>query len=286
MLIGLLLLMLPFLSLSETIIPQIEITNTPSAGTVFSHNSEVTIQFKVLDVNALPDEIQIRAFGEGISNNNTYVTSSSFIFRLGNNDEYALPDGCFDFYSSATLTYTRGNNELNFTLNARIREKNESDIIRKIEFGTIYIYHESWNLVDVSKYIGMKYVVNDNCAIGLHTFIIITEAIFPTDLNYGFTEEKQCLTCGLYVEKRAIPTLNQMATMRLPFSLDKIEEEAFENLACQAIIIPEGCTTIGEHAFAECANLLYVKIPASVKSYPANTFDGCNENLVIDWEGH
>ena len=66
--------------------------------------------------------------------------------------------------------------------------------------------------------------------------------------------------------------------------LDTIEDEALSNLACQAIIIPEGCTTIGEKAFAACTNLLYIKIPSSVTSYPESAFEGCNENLVIDWQ--
>ena len=77
--------------------------------------------------------------------------------------------------------------------------------------------------------------------------------------------------------------LDNMITLTLPSSISIIEEEAFANLACQAIIIPEGCTSIGERAFAGCVNLIYVKIPASVASYPDNAFAGCNENLIIDW---
>ena len=72
--------------------------------------------------------------------------------------------------------------------------------------------------------------------------------------------------------------------IRLPNTLDSIEDDAFSNIACQAIIVPEGCTSIGEKAFAGCTNLLYVKIPSSVKSYPANAFEDCNKDLVIDWE--
>lgn len=84
----------------------------------------------------------------------------------------------------------------------------------------------------------------------------------------------------------AIPALKDMSVMRLPNMLAAIEDEAFSNLACQAIIISENCTTIGEYAFAGCTDLLYVRIPDSVTSYPANAFEGCNANLVIDWEGH
>ena len=90
---------------------------------------------------------------------------------------------------------------------------------------------------------------------------------------------------GFNVQTKSIRiiALKEMSVMRLPSMLKTIEDDAFLNLACQAIIIPEGCTTIGENAFAGCVNLLYIRIPSTVKSYPASAFEGCNENLVIDW---
>ena len=84
---------------------------------------------------------------------------------------------------------------------------------------------------------------------------------------------------------RSIPVASGMDVLRLPASLKTIETEAFVNVSCQEIIIPEGCTTIGEYAFRGCSDLLYVKIPSSVQSYPANAFDGCNAGLVIDYVG-
>ena len=52
-------------------------------------------------------------------------------------------------------------------------------------------------------------------------------------------------------------------------------------LACQAVIIPDGCTSIGSRAFADCKNLLYVRIPASVTYIAGDAFEGC-EQAVID----
>ena len=72
----------------------------------------------------------------------------------------------------------------------------------------------------------------------------------------------------------------------LPKRLTEIDAEAFKGTACEVVIIPEGCTTIGENAFAKCMNLVYVRIPASVTNYPASAFEDFNANLVIDWEGH
>ncbi len=80
-----------------------------------------------------------------------------------------------------------------------------------------------------------------------------------------------------------IPALNKLSVMNLPSSIKTIEDESFTNLSCQAIIIPDGCTTIGKKAFSGCRDLLYIKIPASVKNYPDSAFEDCNKALVIDW---
>jgi len=68
--------------------------------------------------------------------------------------------------------------------------------------------------------------------------------------------------------------------LRLPADLKTIEDEAFMNLACEAVIIPEGCTAIGARAFANCEALTYVRIPASVKDIAANAFEGCDKVFI------
>ena len=80
-----------------------------------------------------------------------------------------------------------------------------------------------------------------------------------------------------------IPSLSEMSVLRLPDQLVAVEDEAFSNLACEAVIIPDGCTFIGESAFVGCVNLRYVRIPASIITYPDSAFSDCNEDLVIDW---
>lgn len=129
------------------------------------------------------------------------------------------------------------------------------------------------------------YYVKNNCYTFNGTEFYKVSSEFQTNLGDGSTtffiplDQPYTLPSTVHV----IPTLQDLSVLRLPESLKIIESEAFSNLACQAIIIPDGCTTIGERAFAGCKNLLYVWIPASVTNYPANAFEGCNENLVIDW---
>ena len=47
-------------------------------------------------------------------------------------------------------------------------------------------------------------------------------------------------------------------------------------LACEAIIIPDGCISIGAKAFANCKKLVYLQIPASVKSIAEDAIEGCD----------
>ena len=78
-----------------------------------------------------------------------------------------------------------------------------------------------------------------------------------------------------------IPSLSSMNTLYLPSQIEIIEEEAFMGAACEAVIIPDGCTTIESRAFANCENLQYVQIPASVTFLPQDVFDECG-NVIID----
>ena len=63
--------------------------------------------------------------------------------------------------------------------------------------------------------------------------------------------------------------------------MTEIEAEAFSGIAAEAVIIPEGCLTIGSKAFADCPNLKYAQIPANT-SYAEDAFDGCREGLWIE----
>lgn len=56
-------------------------------------------------------------------------------------------------------------------------------------------------------------------------------------------------------------TLTKVIT--LPASVKRIEEYAFNGIDAEAIIVPAGCEYIGDRAFANCPNLVYVSYPES-----------------------
>ena len=111
--------------------------------------------------------------------------------------------------------------------------------------------------------------------------VIVDPAVPPTEEESGCTEGSHCGRCGeIFAEQREIPALNTLSVMKLPAGLIEIEEEAFVGLACEAVIIPEGCVSIGSRAFAECERLIYVRIPASVETVAEDAFEGCPDAMV------
>ena len=69
--------------------------------------------------------------------------------------------------------------------------------------------------------------------------------------------------------------------MRLPAGLKSIRQEAFRDSAAECVVLPDGCTEIGTKAFAACAGLRRVEIPASVAVIAEDAFEGCSNELVI-----
>ena len=59
---------------------------------------------------------------------------------------------------------------------------------------------------------------------------------------------------------------------RLPQQTAVIDDAAFENTAFTHIYLGGSLTSIGSRAFAACANLLYVYIPAGVKTIDSTAF--------------
>ena len=67
--------------------------------------------------------------------------------------------------------------------------------------------------------------------------------------------------------------LTTMDTLYLPQQLSVIKADAFKGGDFEAVVIPDSCTRIGSKAFAECENLRYVEMPASLTDIAADAFE-------------
>lgn len=66
-----------------------------------------------------------------------------------------------------------------------------------------------------------------------------------------------------------------LTVLSLPSRLGKIGEEAFTGISANVVVIPEGCTSIGKRAFANCGELVEVVIPGTVTDIADDAFEGC-----------
>ena len=77
-------------------------------------------------------------------------------------------------------------------------------------------------------------------------------------------------------------SLTGIETLTLPASLSEIKEEAFAGTLAQAIVVPDGCKTIDERAFADCKLLRYVFLPAALEGkLPDDAFEGCGCDILL-----
>lgn len=102
----------------------------------------------------------------------------------------------------------------------------------------------------------------------------------PTETSPGYTKSSRCAECGeTLIARREIPALGDMDVLRLPAGIQSIQASAFAGAACQAVLIPEGCRAIESRAFADCARLLYVLLPASLTDIAPDAFAGSDPML-------
>ena len=112
--------------------------------------------------------------------------------------------------------------------------------------------------------------------------VVIDAAVPATHVTTGLTEGSRCAFCGEVRKKQTeIPKVEVAQKMVLPSSLTAIEAEAFAGNNVVCVVIPEHCTEIGASAFADCAQLRFIEIPASVTSIDDSAFDGCSDVLII-----
>ena len=108
-----------------------------------------------------------------------------------------------------------------------------------------------------------------------------TDAKAATPFAPGHDAGTRCERCDLWSTGGAeIPALD-IPVMNLPKALTKLEAESFSGSVIQSVYIPDGCTSIGDLAFANCANLAYARIPDSVTEIAENAFEGCEDLIFV-----
>lgn len=118
-----------------------------------------------------------------------------------------------------------------------------------------------------------------------YTRTIQSEILSPTDNQAGqvtytalFYDPVYCTITDTVI----LPALNDMNVLRLPSQLTVIEDGAFTGLDCQAVIIPDGCRSIGAYAFSGCDNLIYIRVPKKNIRIDPYAFSDCLQ-AVIDY---
>lgn len=77
-----------------------------------------------------------------------------------------------------------------------------------------------------------------------------------------------------------IPENETVTEARLPASVVKIEDEAFEGTALVKVELPENVEAIGEHAFANISTLINIRIPITTTYIASSAFEGSNRTTI------
>ena len=78
-----------------------------------------------------------------------------------------------------------------------------------------------------------------------------------------------------------IPILKNLQTFVMPRSLIHVEEQGFEGVGAERIILQDSIKTINSCSFANCKNLQYINLPDSLTYIASDAFEGC-DNLFIE----
>ena len=143
----------------------------------------------------------------------------------------------------------------------------------------------SWN-ADNSKVTATRVCAHDAEHVETETVDTVATITSPTYDTTGLASYgAQFNNAAFSKQEKSIEiyALKDMKIMKLPAQLKTIEEEALSGIFAQAIIVPNGCMTIKANAFADCPNLVYVWIPKSVTSISEHAFDGCSQ-VIVDYE--
>ena len=89
----------------------------------------------------------------------------------------------------------------------------------------------------------------------------VTYTALPTEQSVSYTITRANIPFGT-------------PTFTLPSGTTAVEANAFEGVYMTIVSIPEGCRSIGDYAFKDCAALMQIRIPANC-ALGTDVFDGC-----------
>ena len=105
-------------------------------------------------------------------------------------------------------------------------------------------------------------------------------------LIYPDFEACDAAVSGTFSNNAASPRkLGSFTAAHMPGMLETIEEEAFAGATFTHVYLGNRVSAIGARAFADCAMLAYIYIPASVESIDENTFQGDGDFIIGCAEG-
>ena len=98
--------------------------------------------------------------------------------------------------------------------------------------------------------------------------------------SYAFNNlhklERISIPEGITCIRDSFKDTDALKEIKLPSTLDRIENSAFENSGLESIIIPEGVTSLSDKSFYGCKNLKSVQLPSTLRNlYEGYTFAYC-----------
>lgn len=120
------------------------------------------------------------------------------------------------------------------------------------------------------------------------SIITAVNGVAPTGANIGIISAVAPGTAKVYASipygltaECTVTVTDDMPLVSLPEDLTEIKDEAFMGSDISRVEIPDGCTTIGSRAFAECGNLRYIYIPDSVTKIAEDAFQDCYMYIMM-----
>ena len=135
------------------------------------------------------------------------------------------------------------------------------------------------NAFDGCSQLSMLVVPKGVTAIGDNAFSGCPEAtvwVYPNSAAHTYVVSKGDIPFGVIGAHTPVDN-----ALTLPSGLKTIQKEAFAGLTVSEIVIPDGCETIAERAFADCASLAHAVIPSTVTEIAPDAFAGCDGLSIV-----